>query len=215
MERPSHRESTGSGRLLLADRVHDQVTREPDLHLREGLGGGDHGGDATLHVACTPAVNDTVLEDGREGIVAPALARLHRDDVDVAVEEECSAIARPPEARHELWPTGERKTLGSHRVARDQGLIGLPQANLGPVITQALCEHRLECSLVPVAVEPGVCVVVSKRISDWSRSTSSLSRLPISSHPRCSSGVSVMSGPRDSGRERCATLGSSRAPWIP
>ena len=77
-KRARHREPTRPGRLLLADRVDDQVACELDAEPRERLGGEHHRGDAAFHVARATAVNDAVLDDPCERMVPPAVSPARR-----------------------------------------------------------------------------------------------------------------------------------------
>ena len=54
----------------------------------------DVAGDAALHVARAAPVDAAVLDRGRPGIVAPALAVADRDHVGMAVEQQRAAAAR-------------------------------------------------------------------------------------------------------------------------
>ena len=127
-KRPRHREPAGAGRLLLADRVDDQVAREPDPEPGERLGREHHGGDAALHVARPAAVNEAVLDHRRRTEDAASARRGSTDDdVDVAVEQQRAPAARPGKAGGELRSPGEREPVGHHRVPGDERRARAPR----------------------------------------------------------------------------------------
>ena len=86
-------------RLLVGDRVHEQVACEADVEPGEHLGREHHRRDAALHVAGAAAVELAVAHDGRVRVVRPARLGLAGDDVDVAVEQQAAPAARAGEAR--------------------------------------------------------------------------------------------------------------------
>ena len=97
----AHRgQAAGAGRLLVGDRVHDQVAAQPDAEPASTSAANTIAADAALHVAGAAAVQVAVAHLGRLRVARPALARLGRDDVDVAVQEQAAAAARSGEA----WP---------------------------------------------------------------------------------------------------------------
>jgi hypothetical protein len=101
------RDAAGARRLLVGDRVHEQVAGEPDAEAREHLCGRHHRRDAALHVARAAPEEQAVAHDGRVRVVRPACLRLARDDVDVAVQEQAAPAAGAREAREQLWPARE------------------------------------------------------------------------------------------------------------
>ena len=115
-------QAAGTGRLLVGDRVDDQVARERHAQIGQRAGGDDHARDAALHVARPAAVEQTVALDGRERVgERPGRARLDVDDVDVAVEQEGATAAGSAEARDELRAALEREVVGHHRVRPQRG----------------------------------------------------------------------------------------------
>ena len=138
----------GARRLLLRDRVHDQVALEADAEPGEHLGGERHARDAALHVARPAAVHATVRDDGRERVVRPALARLDRDDVDVAVEQQRTPSTGAREARSQLRTALEGEAVGHHRMAGERRDVGLPDAHVGARALEALCEVALQRELL-------------------------------------------------------------------
>ena len=87
------RRAACAGRLLVRVRRDDQVAGEADTFRGEHLGGEHHRRDPALHVAGAAAVELPVSHLRGERLARPALARLDRDDVDVAVEDERAAAA--------------------------------------------------------------------------------------------------------------------------
>ena len=99
-----------AGRLLLGDRVDDQVAGERNAELGQRAGRDDHARDPALHVARPAAVEQAVAQLGRERIGhRPVRARLDVDDVDVAVEQQRPPAAAAAEARDELRAALERE----------------------------------------------------------------------------------------------------------
>ena len=130
-------EAAGAGRLLLGDRVDDQVAGQRHAELRERAGGHDHARDAALHVARPAPVEPAVADHGGERIrLRPVAARLDVDDVDVAVEQQRAAAAAAAEARDELRAPVERELVGHHRVRAQRGRVGLVQDDVGAVRAQ-------------------------------------------------------------------------------
>ena len=76
----------------------------------EALGGGDHGGEAALHVGGAATVQDAVADDRLERIGLPLLARSGRHDIGMTGE----AQHRPPlpcrAQRFSTGPNGMRST---------------------------------------------------------------------------------------------------------
>ena len=99
---PRGGEPAGAGRLLVGDGVHDHVAGELHAEPREHLGRVDHARDAALHVARAAPVQVAVADLGPIRVARPALARVGRDDVDVAVQEQALAAARAGEPGGEL-----------------------------------------------------------------------------------------------------------------
>ncbi len=95
-------DAAGAGRFLVGDRVHEQIAVEPDAESRQRLGRERHRRDAALHVHGAAAVEPPLAHDRRERIARPALARLDRDHVDVAVQEQAAAASAAWKARDEL-----------------------------------------------------------------------------------------------------------------
>ena len=61
------------------------------------------------------------------GSCAPAVARLDRDHVDVAVEEQRATAAAAGEPRRQLRPAGEREAVRHHRVPGERGSRRAPR----------------------------------------------------------------------------------------
>ena len=119
------------GRLLVGDRVHEQVAGEADVEPGERLGGQHHRRDAALHVAGAAAVELAVAHDRRVRVVRPALLGLAGDDVDVAVEQEAAPAARPGEARQQLRPAVEVE-VERHLRARARPRAAAPRRRPTP-----------------------------------------------------------------------------------
>ncbi len=141
-------EASGSGRLLVRDGVDDEIAAQVDTERGEHLGRQRHAGDAALHVACSAAVDAPVLDDRGERVVRPALARLDRDDVDVAVQEERPAAAGAREARDELRATREREPLRDHRMRRERRDVRFPGLHGRAGLLEPRGEVALQCRLV-------------------------------------------------------------------
>ena len=95
--------------LLVGDHGEDEPARR---HAALGLRPHercDHHRHAALHVECASAPDHAVYDLRAEGRMRPLLAR-SRDDVDVTVEEERRAVARPGQ------PGDEVRSLGIARV---------------------------------------------------------------------------------------------------
>ena len=92
----------GAGGLLVGDRVDQHVAAQRHAEPHERLGGEHHRRHAALHVARAAAVELSVALGGAERVARPALARLDRDGVDVAVEQQAAAAARAREAGEQL-----------------------------------------------------------------------------------------------------------------
>ena len=114
---------------------------------RERLGGQHHGRHAALHVARAAAVEHPVAHDRRVRVVRPALLRLARDDVDVAVEQQAATAAGAGEAREQLRPAVEveleRHLAPAHVLGR-----AAPRVDRRAGGRQPLGEMRLQRGLV-------------------------------------------------------------------
>ena len=87
-------QAAGTGRLLVGDRVDDQIARQRHAQIGQRAGRDDHARDAALHVARPAAVEQTLALDRRERVrERPGRARLDVDDVDVAVEQKGTTAA--------------------------------------------------------------------------------------------------------------------------
>ena len=137
----------GAGRLLVGDRVHEQVARQADAERGERLGCQHHRCDAALHVAGAAAVELSVAHHRGVRIARPALLGLARDDVDVAVEQQAAPAARACEARQQLRAPVEVEVEG-HLPAEDVLGPGLPDLDCGTRRRQALRQVGLQRGLV-------------------------------------------------------------------
>ena len=114
----------GARRLLVGDGVDDQVAAQAHAQLGQQLGGEHHCGDAALHVAGAAPVEVAVAHLGRERVARPALARLGRHHVDVAVEQQAGPPPDAGEAGGHLRAALEAERAGDLAAARD--LVGRP-----------------------------------------------------------------------------------------
>ena len=135
-------------RLLVGDRVHDQVALQAHTEPVQHLGRVHHAGDAALHVAGAAPVQVAVAHLGLVGVARPAVARLRRDDVDVPVQEQAAPAARPGEPGGELRAPVEAESRRHLPRAGDVGRGRLPDVDGGARRGQALAEIGLQVGLL-------------------------------------------------------------------
>ena len=117
---------------------------EPVQHL----GREHHAGHAALHVAGAAPVQVAVAHLGPVRVARPAVARLRRDDVDVAVQEQAAAAARPGEPGGQLRAPVEAESRRHLARAGDVGGGRLPDVHGGAGRGQALPEIGLQVGLL-------------------------------------------------------------------
>ena len=110
--------------------------RRPTPSSGQCLRGKRHRRDAALHVAGAAAVDRPVAHLAAERVARPVLARLDRDDVDVAVQQQRRAAARAGESREQLRPPRERETVGDEGVTGQRAGVGLLELHVGAVPAQ-------------------------------------------------------------------------------
>ena len=89
-------------------------------------------------------MHEAVAQLAGERIAVPVGARPGRHHVDVAVEQQGPAAARPAEARRQLRPAREREALGHVGMTRHGGRVGLGQHDRRPVAFEAVGQERLQ-----------------------------------------------------------------------
>ena len=141
-------QAAGARRLLVGDRVHDQVALQAHPEPGEHLGRVDHAGDAALHVTRPAAVEIAVAHLRPVGIARPAVARLRRNDVDMAVQEQAVPAAGAREPRRQLRAPVEPQARRHLPRPGDVGRVGLPDVHGGAGGAQALAEVGLQVGLL-------------------------------------------------------------------
>ena len=142
-------ERARAGRLLVGDRVDDQIATQRYVQAAQHLRGEHHRRHAALHVAGAAAVEPAIAHPGVERVARPLLARLGPDHVDVAVEEHAAPAAGPRRAGYELGaatkviPGWECVAVGGQSCG-----VGFPQLNLEPGTTQSFGEVSLQRRLI-------------------------------------------------------------------
>jgi hypothetical protein len=92
--------------LLADDRFQDQVAAQPYATSRKRARGERLGNDARLHIGRAAAPNPVAIDVAREWVVAPVVLPTGGHDVDVAVEDQRAALARPPDNPHGVLAPG-------------------------------------------------------------------------------------------------------------
>ncbi len=145
---PGASRRAGAGGLLVGVRADEEVAGQTDSLRGQRLGGDRHGCDAALHVAGAPSVQVPVAHLGAVRIRRPTLARLGRDGVDVAVQEEAAAAPGSAKPRRELGTALEIETLGNEPLTGELRRIWLPDVDLGSRGAEAPAQVLLESGLV-------------------------------------------------------------------
>ena len=159
-------QTAGARRLLVGDRVHDQVAAQAYAGLGQRHRRERHRGNAALHVAGAAAVEVPAAHLRGVGVARPAVARLRRHHVDVPVEQQAAPAARAGEAGGHLGPSLEAER--ARDLARARHLVGtrLPDLDLGAGGGQQPAQVLLQRGLVmgrPVALAGGGVEVDQRR----------------------------------------------------
>ena len=167
----------GRAFLIAGDQERDACRDASGYRPDELLAGGQHGGEAALHVGGAPAVQQAVANDRHEGIAAPFIQRPRRHHVGVAgeAEDRTAAAALAPRNCRPGQSAGSRREIraprsrcdhqrlatavgGTHRRPRDQ-FLGEFQG-LGEVRPSEAQHRRLAPQVHPQAegAEPGAAI---------------------------------------------------------
>jgi hypothetical protein len=91
-----------ASRTLIGDKSEGEVSPSGHSAFDHRFSGTDHGGDARLHITCSPAVDLAIGDFSAQGVPRPPVA--DGPDVDMTVHEEGAPAAASTEHREKAGP---------------------------------------------------------------------------------------------------------------